>query len=277
MNNSVRVSVIMPVYNDYKFLESAINSILTQSFKDYELIICNDGSSNKECLNILAKYRSNEKVIILDNENNLGLPKSLNRCIDVASGKYIARMDGDDISLVDRLETEVCFLDENHDIDAVSSFASIIDEFDVCNGSIKYPLCPTFKQVLEGSKFVHPASMFRKEALLDVGCYRTDLLSTKGRCEDYDLWCRLYEKKHNCCNIDSVLIFYREEQNSYRKRSKISYKYNYLVKLEWRKKFKHLKPSFKSIFIAFLHWILPEKISFYFHKKKVEKKVKKSL
>ena len=109
------------------------------------------------------------------------MPYSVNKCISIAKGKYVARMDGDDISKDNRFEKQIDYLEKNKNVGAVSSFADIIDENDLNVGAIINPSNPTFKEVLEKVRFVHPASMFRKDALVSVGMYSTDLNVLIGR------------------------------------------------------------------------------------------------
>ena len=110
------ISVIMSVYNDEKYIAKAIDSILTQSFSNFELIICDDYSTDRSS-NIIEKYvKQDNRIVFFKNEKNLGLATSLNRCIERAKGKYIARMDSDDISLPNRFEVEYNYLEDNSDI-----------------------------------------------------------------------------------------------------------------------------------------------------------------
>ena len=108
------ISVIMSVYNDEKYLSKAVESILNQSYKDFEFIIVNDGSTDNS-FEILEKYQQDDKRVILIEQDNIGLTKSLNKAIDMACGKYIARMDSDDISLLTRFQKQIDFLEQNKD------------------------------------------------------------------------------------------------------------------------------------------------------------------
>ena len=114
LKSSPIISVIMGVYNDSIFLEEAIQSILNQTFSDFEFIICNDCSTESKVEDILKKYaKIDNRIIIINNQVNSGLAKSLNKCLSIAKGKYIARMDSDDRSLPNRFEVEKNLLD-NH-------------------------------------------------------------------------------------------------------------------------------------------------------------------
>lgn len=261
----------MPIYNDHLFLDMAIQSILEQTYNDFEFIICDDGSTNGKTLEIINKYLHDKRIVFVQNQKNLGLPSSLNKCISIARGKYIARMDGDDISKRVRFDKQVAYLEKNKNVGAVSSFADIIDENDTNVGLISNPLIPSFKEVLEKVRFVHPASMFRKEALISVGMYSTEPEVLIGRCEDYDLWCRLYENGAECHNLEESLILYREVSDSYKKRKRKAFKYSRKVKKSWMKKHKEAHPSKKVLIISFVQRIIPSRIAFALHKRKLKK------
>jgi len=130
-----RISVIMPAYNVEKYVGEAIESILNQTFKDFEFIILNDGSTDNTA-KIVKEYAKNDKRIkFIDNKKNRGFVASLNQCLDVAVGEYIAKMDSDDISLPQRLEKQVKYLDENPDVGMVGCGYKAFDkaDFEVIN------------------------------------------------------------------------------------------------------------------------------------------------
>ncbi len=123
----MKLSVIMPVYNGQDFVSKAIESILGQTFSDFEFIIINDGSTDRT-LKILESYQKKDKRIVLLNQENKGIAKSLNRGIAKAKGDYIARQDADDISFPDRLRNQVEFLDNNKDVGFLGCSCEMIDE-----------------------------------------------------------------------------------------------------------------------------------------------------
>ena len=124
-----RVSIIMGIYNCAPTLSEAIDSILAQTFTDWQLILCDDGSTDNT-YSVAKRYLSqnHEKIILLQNKSNMGLNHTLNYCLEVATGDYIARMDGDDISLPTRLEKEVAFLDAHPEYAIVSTPMIFFDE-----------------------------------------------------------------------------------------------------------------------------------------------------
>ena len=250
-----KVSVIMGVYNANKpFLEKAINSILTQSYTDFEFIICDDGSSDDtyEYVKKLIDYR----CILIKNEKNVGLAQTLNNCIDVASGEYIARMDADDISLKDRFLNQVSFLDNHRDVAVVGTQAYFIDE----NGKRYKKFCRknhiSLSDTVKNSNIIHPSVMIRKEALNSVGNYTVSKLTT--RAEDYDLWCKLAYSGYKLRNLNDFLFEYREDLSAYKKRK---YKHRieeFKIKYQWINKASNKKIDLLYAFKPLLVGLIPK-------------------
>lgn len=181
-----KISVVMSVYNGSRYLDESIRSILGQTFPDLEFIIVDD-SSIDETYDILEGYRKKDaRVIVLKNETNIGLTKSLNNGIKKASGGYIARQDADDISMPDRLKKQLDFLERNEDYCCLGTFYSIIDR----HGNIKYDVkLPTNPEDLNRAlKTVNPlchgSVMFRKQSAEKVGLYPEDYRYS----QDYAFW-----------------------------------------------------------------------------------------
>ena len=207
MKDGVKVSVIMGVYNGAATLNDAICSIVDQTLKDWELIICNDCSADTTEEIIKTWMEKDSRIFYLENTENLRLAASLNRCIKAASGKYIARMDDDDISYPFRFQMEVDFLDSHPEYSFVSGQ---IDGFDGKHFIRNYwhrKEKPMKEDFLSGSQFVHPAVMFRRECLEEMNGYRTG--KRTRRMEDYDLFMRLYAAGHRGYNIQQALMQYR--------------------------------------------------------------------
>ncbi len=201
------ISVVMGVHNEQEdYLRAAFNSIFSQTYKDFELIIVDD-ASDVACKSIVAELcegKSNVKVI--HNESNIGLTKSLNKGLDAASGEFIARMDADDISLPERFEKQIDFLDKNQDIDIVGtgvvSFGEDTKFMSPHKGftNDEAQCCLFFSSTL-----CHPSVMIRKKFLDDYNL-RYDENVKKG--QDYDMWerCSVYGK---LVVIKDVLLYYR--------------------------------------------------------------------
>lgn len=197
-----KVSVILPVYNAEKYLNEAIDSILNQTFTDFELIIINDGSTdNSE--KIIDSY-NDDRLIKVNNDVNLKLIATLNKGIDLAKGEYIARMDADDISLPERFNKQVKFLDEHKDYVVVgSNYEAFGDESFISN-------LPTQDEHIRlelffSNPFAHPSVMMRKEILTKKNIrYQTKYLHM----EDLALWFDL-SKHGKCSNLSENLLRYR--------------------------------------------------------------------
>lgn len=217
-----RVSVIMGVYNCEKTVAASIDSILSQTFTDWEFIICDDGSTDGS-YSILQGYekRFPSKIKVYKNDKNMGLTKTLNICLSYCDSEYIARMDADDVSLPERFQKQVDFLDGNKEYGFVGCLTAKFDENGVwaTTSSIEKPTSSDF---LWGSCFAHPTVLLRKSALDSVGCYRES--SNTNRCEDYDLWLRMYAAGIIGYNLQEILFYYYEGKNSYPKR-----KYRYRI------------------------------------------------
>lgn len=123
-----KVSIIMGVYNGAHRMDKSIQSIINQTFKDWEFIICDDGSSDGSFEKLQEYAKKDTRVIAIKNPKNAGLAQTLNNCLSVAKGQYIARMDDDDYSYPDRLEKEVSFLDTHPEYDIVAGGRKMVDE-----------------------------------------------------------------------------------------------------------------------------------------------------
>ena len=202
------VSIVLSVYNGAMYLRESLDSLLNQSFKDFELIIINDGSTD-DTAKILSSYKDDR--IKMYEQDNLGLVSALNRGIGLASGKYIARQDADDKSEPKRLERQVASLEDNTELVVIGSSMSVMDETSKKKHVHKVLLNdPELKQeLLVRSPFAHGSVMFKKDAFNRAGRYRQN----EYPAEDYGLWLRLSEFG-NFANFDSPLYVYRESDRS---------------------------------------------------------------
>lgn len=205
-----KISVILPVYNAQSYLRESIESILTQSFEDFELIMINDGSTDDSLL-IMESYTDQRIQII--NQSNAGLPISLNRAIAIAQGQYLARQDADDISLPERFAKQVAYLDTHPQCALLGTWAQILVEKTPTNRSLSHPHLNGDIQLklLFFNCFVHSSVMIRKSALEVSGLYPEE--QEKFPPEDYDLWLRI-AKYWEVANLPEVLLQYRELPNS---------------------------------------------------------------
>ena len=212
----VKVSVLMPVYNvEEGYLKEAINSILNQTFSDFELIIVDDGSKND--IEPVIKSFNDKRIFLYKNEQNFGVSKTRNKLFELSKGEYVAFQDADDISDNKRLQKQVDFLDKNPDVSIVGSYLECFPHKKI----MTVPKKPKILDFLGGCMLFQPSSMlrisdFRKYNLL----YNCDLKTS----EDYDLWSRAIEfLKFE--NIEEPLVKYRINKNSlYHRANKYSYK-----------------------------------------------------
>lgn len=179
----------MAVYNGAQYLEEAVMSILGQSFPDFEFIIINDGSTDKSA-DMLDSFSANDKRIQIFHQANQGLPAALNRGIAAARGKYIARMDADDVSLPDRLGVQYTFLENNPEVGVLGTqFQKLTPEGQATPSQWLLPGSPglTAWRMLFRCCICHPSTMIRACLLRSVGGY--DASVAHG--QDYELWTRL--------------------------------------------------------------------------------------
>ena len=217
------ISVIMGIYNCEKTLEEAIDCILNQTFEKWELILCDDGSSdNTYCIADQYQKKYPDKIILLKNDLNRGLNATLNRCLNVAKGKYIARMDGDDRCSKFRFERELLAFRENPELSIVSTDMEYFDETGVW-GHISHPTKPVAKDFLHGTPFCHAPCLVKKEAYDAVGGYSES--NRLLRVEDYHLWMKMYKKGFYGENIHEPLYQMRDDRNAYTRR-KMKYRIN---------------------------------------------------
>ncbi len=204
INQQLMISVIMPTYNDEKYICEAIDSILNQTYTNFEFIIINDGSTDKT-EEIILSY-DDSRIVYVKNEENLQIVKTLNKGIDLAKGKYIARMDADDISVSERFEKQLLFMKKNPEIDICGTWMQILDQAD----SIwKYPKYheEIKAQLLFNTPVAHATSMM-KRSFFDNLSY--SVFSDKA--EDYHLWSEAINSK-KFENITEVLYLYRWHPN----------------------------------------------------------------
>lgn len=198
-----KVSVIMSVYKEpVEWLRESIDSILNQTFIDFEFIIICDNPDYKEGIELLEEYRERDKrIVLLYNKQNIGLTKSLNKGLSIARGEYIARMDADDVSLPERFERQVTYMDEHSDCGICGSNFIY---FGSRNHEVKYREKITNDDLILESPFAHPTVMIRSSFL---GERRYDERFRVS--QDYNLWARLWGDEYYFYNIQKPLLNYR--------------------------------------------------------------------
>lgn len=209
MTTIPRVSVLMSVYNGARYLREAVDSILGQSFGDFEFIIVDDGSSD-ETPAILDSY-ADPRIVRLHNETNIGLTRSLNKGLAAARGEYVARQDADDISLPERLAKQVAYLDTHPQIALVGSAYREVYEDGRPERPVSVPLAPVEirQQLLYQHCFCHGAVLMRRAALAQVGGYDERFVVAQDR----DLWLRLADN-HQLANLTDEMYRLRMSSRS---------------------------------------------------------------
>jgi glycosyltransferase involved in cell wall biosynthesis len=242
MDNNPMISVLMPVYNGQDYLRPAIDSLLNQTFKDFEIILVNDGSTD-DSQEIIDSY--NDPRIITLKQKNQGVARSLNNGLKVAKGKYVRRHDADDISTPDSFQKQVDFLETHPDYVMVCNQQA----FMTSNGKIamnyRLPQSKFFqgKSVRDltlddfkpdrASLVVHGTACYRRQEVLDIGCYRPEFIVS----EDNDLWMRLLEKyKIAILNDCSYFMRIHGQSATNRHANKIQYFRNLLQEYSQQRK-----------------------------------------
>lgn len=254
------ISVIMGVYNQWNesILRQAVCSILNQTFTDFEFIIWDDGSHPSVARTIQSLSVLDQRIRIAGKDQNHGLAYSLNACISMARGKYIARMDADDISLPQRLKKQYEFLESHTEYAWCGCNTNLFDQNGIW-GIRRMPEMPVWRDYLKFSPYVHPTVMFRAK-LFDANEGYLESEETL-RCEDYEIFMRLLECGLQGYNLQENLFCYREDKESYQRR-KICFRINE-AKLRYRN-FKKMGILFPTGWLYVLRpiagGILPSKI-----------------
>ncbi|WP_209125515.1 glycosyltransferase [Alkalihalobacillus sp. BA299] len=200
-----KVTVLMPVYNGEQFLNESIKSILSQTYKDFELLIIDDGSTDNS-VKVIKSFQDS-RIRLVHNENNLKLISTLNKGIRLSKGDYIARMDCDDISLPERMERQFKFLENNSKVGVCGTWLRRMDKNSIWKAPLHHDEIKC--SLLFNSCIYHPTVMIRKNILNKFNLfYNEDAIHA----EDYDLWVRLAQKT-NLANLPEPLLFYRMHKN----------------------------------------------------------------
>lgn len=253
----MKISVIMGTYNGEKTIRQAVDSILRQDYPDFELIICDDCSSDNTFSILEELMERDNRIKVIRNTTNLKLAASLNRCLEIAQGEYIARMDDDDICLPFRFRMQVDFLDSHLEYAIVGSSIKYFSDnlvwgLDIRSGEV------SVLEIFKGYNFIHPSVMMRTSALKKAEGYTVSSLTT--RTEDYDLWCKLYALGYKGYNIKEILLLYREDLESIKKR-KLQHRIDsFRLHLYWRKKLQLSLTQIPHVFTPLISGFIPQVI-----------------
>lgn len=209
------VSVLIPLYNSQDYIVETINSVVNQSYKNLEIIIVNDCSTDESVRMIIDNF-NDKRIKIIENEYNMGIVNTLNKGIRYCKGMYVARLDSDDICELDRIETQLNYMKQN-DLDVCGS---AIRRFGLQNCVEEYPKSDWEVRIasLMSCPFAHPAVMVKRNV------FDNYLYSSDTKVEDYDLWCRLIQNNFKCGNTREILLNYRIHKNSLSNSNNPNYK-----------------------------------------------------
>ena len=212
-----KISVIMAVHNCAKTVDKAIQSIMDQTYTNWVMIICDDGSTDNT-LAVVKGYEEKypDKFKVIQNEGNKKLPYSLNHCLKYVETELVARMDGDDWSMPERFEKQVAFLESHPDVVLVGTGVAVSDGENQIGSIIKTPT-PTIETMLTQNAFSHASIMTYKYVYDSLGGYSLD--PTVLRVEDVELWCRFLAAGYVGHNITDELYVILEDANAVRRRS----------------------------------------------------------
>lgn len=216
MQNKKRISVLMGIYNCADTLEEALDSLYAQTYKGFKVILCDDGSTDNT-YQVAADYAcKHDNIILIKNDKNIKLAGTLNNCLKYADTEYVARMDGDDISLPERFEKEINFLDKHPEYALVSCPMIYFDEDgDWMTGKAKAK--PQKEDFSKGSLFCHAPMMMRTSVMNEIGGYTDEPWTL--RIEDYYLWFKVYKAGYIGYNLKEPLYKMRDGRDAFSRRT----------------------------------------------------------
>lgn len=259
-----KVSIIMGIYNCESTLRESIESIINQTYTNWELIMCDDCSKDNT-FNVAKEYKEKypNKIKLIKNEKNLTLGPTLNRCIELVEGKYIARQDGDDLSSIDRLQKQVEFIEKNNKWDLVGTGMTSFD--DNGNHGMRFTKeIPMPKDLMKGTTFAHATILIKSNVMKDLNGYSEE--SCTNQVEDYHLWFRFFEKGYRGYNLQESLYYVREDREAY-KRKNLKRRLNEIkVMIEGCKRLNLSIISYIMILKPIVASIIPQKLLMEYHR-----------
>lgn len=218
-----RISVIMGIYNCASTLVEALDSLYAQTYQDFKIILCDDGSTDDTFQVALNYSMSHDNIILIKNNKNIKLAGTLNHCLNYVDTEYVARMDGDDVSLPERFEKEIRFLDEHPEFALVSSPMIYFDNNGVWMVG-KAKEVPVISDFNTGQLFCHAPMMMRTSVMKEVGSYTDEPWTV--RIEDYYLWYKVFKAGYKGYNLQEPLYKMRDGRDAFRRRS---FKYRWIA------------------------------------------------
>lgn len=263
-----RISVLMGVFNCASYLQEALDSLYAQTYNDFKIILCDDGSTDETYAIAEFNAETHNNIVFIHNDQNQGLNYTLNHCLEYADTEYCARMDGDDLSLPDRFEKEIRFLDEHPEYAIVSCPMVYFDEEgEFGRGKGGYE--PSKMAFIKGTPFCHAPCMVRTEAYQKVGGYTESpkLL----RVEDYHLWMKMFAAGYRGYNLDECLYAMRDDRNAQNRRKwKGRVNSSYAMRLACKTLDLPLWAYFYTV-LPIIKYFIPDSLYRYLHRKKINK------
>lgn len=259
-----RITIIMGIYNCASTLQDALDSLYAQTYQDFKIILCDDGSKDDTLRIAENNARQHHNMMVIRNEKNMGLNYTLNHCLEYADTEYIARMDGDDLSVPTRFEKEIQFLDKHLEYAVVSAPMVYFDEIgDFRWGKGKGEIVA--KDFVHGTPMCHAPCMARTDIVKSVGGYSVD--DRLLRVEDYHLWFKIFAAGHKLYMLDECLYKMRDDRNAVARRNWMTRRNEAYVKhigykmigLPWRFQI--------FVMVPILKYFIPRWIYSLFHKK----------
>lgn len=211
-----RITVLMAIYNCADTVSEAIESLYSQTYKNFKLILCDDGSTDDTYFIAKQYAEKYDNIVLLKNTKNMKLAYSLNRCLEYADTEYVARMDGDDISLPSRFEKQVEFLDNHPEYALVSTGMVRFDETGDWGISILKEK-PSINDFRKGTPHAHAPSMIRTNVMKEVKGYTVSKRLERG--QDYYLWYKIYKAGYYGYNLQEPLYKMRDDQDAMNRRT----------------------------------------------------------
>jgi glycosyltransferase EpsE len=261
-----RVSVIMSTHNGGKYIANSIVSIINQTFTDWELIICDDCSSD-DTNKIISRFsQKDSRIKILTNTTNKKLAFSLNECLAVACGEFIARMDDDDVAQEDRFQKQVAFLDSHKEYDVVGCNLRLFNS----NGYQGERLFPEHADLKNNPhrivQFAHPTIMMRHKIMKELKGYTVAKYTDRG--QDFDLWARFFAAGYRGYNLQETLLDYRIADSGYKKTSFRNAFYSLIRHIKCYRLLHFPLYMYIRAFDPIVTFILPAKIMALWHKRR---------
>ncbi len=210
----MKVSVLMPAFNAERYISEAIESVLSQTHANFELIIVDDGSTD-DTLAVAESYAQKDRRVKVISQPNMGIANTLNQALDLASDEWIVCMHADDVMLPNRIERQVAFIKENADVAVAGTFVYYINDNGKVIGKYQSPYISRdrVEKLVQRNKligFTHPAVIMRKSVVKEVGGYRQEFWPA----EDIDLWNRIVERGYTVLAQPEYLLKYRKHGSS---------------------------------------------------------------